>query len=74
MGPSLFASFGMEGWLSETGKYENPLVPNAKLRQMYVAMAEARVLDEHIAALQKNAKTGRAGGGWIRLGGRRLVG
>ncbi len=50
----------MEGWLSETGMYENPLVPNAKLRQMYVAMAEARVLDEHIVALQKNAKAGRA--------------
>jgi TPP-dependent pyruvate/acetoin dehydrogenase alpha subunit len=49
----------MEGWLSETGMYENPLVPNAKLRQMYVAMAEARVLDEHIAALQKRAKTVR---------------
>ena len=51
---------GMEGWLSETGKYENPLVPNVKLRQMYMAMAEARVLDEHIASLQKNAKTGKA--------------
>src|SRR5260370_6211880 len=46
----------MEGWLSETGMYENPLVPNAKLRQMYVAMAEARVLDEHVAGLQKGAK------------------
>ena len=39
--------------------YENPLVPNVKLRQMYMAMAEARVLDEHIASLQKNVKTGR---------------
>jgi TPP-dependent pyruvate/acetoin dehydrogenase alpha subunit len=46
--------------LSETGKFENPLVPNAKLRQMYVAMAEARVLDEHVAGLQKRAK-GRKG-------------
>jgi TPP-dependent pyruvate/acetoin dehydrogenase alpha subunit len=36
--------------------YENPLVPNAKLRQMYVAMAEARVLDEYVARLQKRAK------------------
>jgi acetoin:2,6-dichlorophenolindophenol oxidoreductase subunit alpha len=36
--------------------YENPLVPNAKLRQMYVAMAEARALDEHIAGLQKKKK------------------
>jgi TPP-dependent pyruvate/acetoin dehydrogenase alpha subunit len=44
----------MEGWLSETGMYENPLVPNAKLRQMYVAMAEARVLDEYVARLQKS--------------------
>jgi TPP-dependent pyruvate/acetoin dehydrogenase alpha subunit len=50
----------MEGWLSETGMYENPLVPNVKLRQMYMAMAEARVLDEYIASLQKNAKAGKA--------------
>ncbi|MCU1252922.1 MAG: hypothetical protein JWQ49_5951 [Edaphobacter sp.] len=46
----------MEGWLSETGMYENPLVPNAKLRQMFVAMAEARVLDEHVAGGQRRAK------------------
>ncbi|MBS1798998.1 MAG: hypothetical protein JSS95_04150 [Acidobacteria bacterium] len=32
---------------------ENPLVPNAKLRAMYVAMVEARVLEE---ALQKRAR------------------
>jgi TPP-dependent pyruvate/acetoin dehydrogenase alpha subunit len=43
-------------WLSETGMYENPLVPNAKLRQMYVAMAEARALDEHVVGLQKRVK------------------
>src|SRR5271154_41532 len=42
--------------LSETGLHENPLVPNTKLRQMYGAMAEARVLDEHIARLQKRVK------------------
>jgi acetoin:2,6-dichlorophenolindophenol oxidoreductase subunit alpha len=42
--------------LSETGKHENPLVPNAKLRQMFVAMAEARALDEYVAGLQKRAK------------------
>jgi acetoin:2,6-dichlorophenolindophenol oxidoreductase subunit alpha len=42
--------------LSETGMHENPLVPNAKLRQMYLAMAEARVLDEHVAGLQKRVK------------------
>jgi TPP-dependent pyruvate/acetoin dehydrogenase alpha subunit len=35
---------------------ENPLVPNEKLRQMYRAMAEARVLDEHITKLQKRVK------------------
>ena len=40
--------------------YENPLVPNAKLRQMYVAMAEARVLDEHVAGLRRR---GRASNG-----------
>jgi TPP-dependent pyruvate/acetoin dehydrogenase alpha subunit len=60
LGPSLFAKEEMEAWLSETGKFENPLVPNAKLRQMYVAMAEARVLDEHVAGLQKRAQ-GRKG-------------
>jgi len=42
--------------LSEMGMHENPLVPNAKLRQMYGAMAEARVLDEHVAGLQKRVK------------------
>jgi TPP-dependent pyruvate/acetoin dehydrogenase alpha subunit len=36
--------------------YENPLVPNAKLRQMYVVMAEARVLDEYVARLGKRAR------------------
>jgi acetoin:2,6-dichlorophenolindophenol oxidoreductase subunit alpha len=50
----------MEAWLSETGMDENPLVPNAKLRQMYVAMAEVRVLDEYIAGLQRRSK-GRKG-------------
>jgi acetoin:2,6-dichlorophenolindophenol oxidoreductase subunit alpha len=46
----------MEAWLSETVMYENPLVPNAKLRQMYVAMAEARVLDEHVSGLRQRVK------------------
>ena len=46
----------MEAWLSETVMYENPLVPNAKLRQMYVAMAEARVLDEYVAGLRQRVK------------------
>src|SRR5260370_1919492 len=56
LGPSLFANSGWRAWLSETGMYENPLVPNAKLRQMYVAMAEARALDEHVAGLQTRIK------------------
>jgi TPP-dependent pyruvate/acetoin dehydrogenase alpha subunit len=43
--------------------YENPLVPNEKLRQMYVAMAEARVLDGHVASLQRGAKGNRRGPG-----------
>jgi TPP-dependent pyruvate/acetoin dehydrogenase alpha subunit len=38
------------------GQHENPLVPNTKLRQMYVAMAEARALDEHIVGLQRRVK------------------
>lgn len=37
-------------------QHENPLVPNEKLRQMYRAMAEARVLDECIAKLQRKVK------------------
>jgi TPP-dependent pyruvate/acetoin dehydrogenase alpha subunit len=39
--------------------HENPLVPNAKLRQMYVAMAELRLLDERIAKSQKKIKARR---------------
>jgi acetoin:2,6-dichlorophenolindophenol oxidoreductase subunit alpha len=42
--------------VSEIGQHENPLVPNEKMRQMYRAMVEARVLDEHIAKLQKKMK------------------
>jgi TPP-dependent pyruvate/acetoin dehydrogenase alpha subunit len=38
---------------------ENPLVPNAKLRQIYLAMAEARVLDEAIGKVQRRGKGGR---------------
>jgi acetoin:2,6-dichlorophenolindophenol oxidoreductase subunit alpha len=50
----------MEDWLSETKVYfENPLVPNTKLRQMYLAMAEARALDEHVTKLQKRGKARR---------------
>jgi acetoin:2,6-dichlorophenolindophenol oxidoreductase subunit alpha len=49
----------MEDLLSEAGVYENPLVPNKKLRQMYKAMVEARILDEHIVALQKRVEKRR---------------
>jgi TPP-dependent pyruvate/acetoin dehydrogenase alpha subunit len=45
--------------LSEAGLYENPLVPNKKLRRIYGAMAEARALDEHIAKMQKGVKPRR---------------
>jgi TPP-dependent pyruvate/acetoin dehydrogenase alpha subunit len=45
--------------LSDAGLYENPLVPNKKLLQMYSVMADARALDEHIAGLQKSVKTRR---------------
>jgi TPP-dependent pyruvate/acetoin dehydrogenase alpha subunit len=38
---------------------ENPLVPNKKLRQMYAAMVEARVLDEHVAGLPRRGRTGK---------------
>jgi acetoin:2,6-dichlorophenolindophenol oxidoreductase subunit alpha len=49
----------MEDLLSEAVVYENPLVPNKKLRQIYKAMVEARILDEHIATLQKGVKERR---------------
>ena len=45
--------------MREMKQDENPLVPNEKLRQMYRAMAEARVLDEHIAKLQRRVKRRR---------------
>jgi acetoin:2,6-dichlorophenolindophenol oxidoreductase subunit alpha len=45
--------------LSEPGPQENPLIPNKKLREMFVAMTEMRVLDEHIAGLQRGRKTRR---------------
>jgi TPP-dependent pyruvate/acetoin dehydrogenase alpha subunit len=48
-----------EAVLSEAGLYENPLVPNKKLRQIYEAMVEARTLDEHIAKMQKGLKARR---------------
>ncbi|HEY6374291.1 MAG TPA: thiamine pyrophosphate-dependent enzyme [Edaphobacter sp.] len=42
--------------MSEIVPHENPLVPNKKLRQMFMAMTEARCLDEHIAMLQRKGK------------------
>ena len=42
--------------MSETEPQENPLVNNKKLRQMYLAMLEARILDNHVAKLQRKAK------------------
>ena len=53
--------------MSETGMHENPLVPNAKLRQMYVAMAEARLLEDHVAGLQQKVKGGKGSKGRRRL-------
>ncbi|WP_353071520.1 thiamine pyrophosphate-dependent enzyme [Tunturiibacter gelidoferens] len=45
--------------MSDAGLYENPLVPNKKLLQMYSVMADARALDEHIAGMQKGVKARR---------------
>lgn len=45
--------------MTKTEPHENPLIPNARLRQMFVAMAEMRVLDEHIAGLQHGVKARR---------------
>lgn len=42
--------------LSETGIHENPLIPNARLRQIYVAMVEARVLDEYVTGSRGRSK------------------
>jgi len=47
----------MEGCLSETVPHENPLVNNKKLREMFVAMVEARALDEHVSRSQRRRKT-----------------
>jgi TPP-dependent pyruvate/acetoin dehydrogenase alpha subunit len=45
--------------LSETKPHENPLIPNKKLRELFMAMVEMRVLDEHIAGLQRGVKARR---------------
>lgn len=44
--------------MSTTKPHENPLVPHKKLREMYVAMVQARVLDEHLAAVSRKSKGG----------------
>jgi len=38
---------------------ENPLISNAKFRQIYTAIVEARLFDEHLAKLQRRAKSSR---------------
>lgn len=43
--------------MSKQVLHENPLVPNKKLRDLYTAMVEARVLDEHLTALQRKLKS-----------------
>lgn len=45
--------------LSKAKPHENPLVTNKKLKQLYVAMVEARALDERAAHLQARAKKRR---------------
>jgi TPP-dependent pyruvate/acetoin dehydrogenase alpha subunit len=45
--------------LSKTAPHENPLINNKKLRQLYKAMVEARILAAHIVRLQRGVKAGR---------------
>lgn len=61
MEPSTFVEILVRGecGLSKTVQRENPLVPHKKLRQIYTAMVEARVLDEHIAGLRRKSKARR---------------
>lgn len=42
--------------MNETAPHENPLVPNKKLRQIYTAIVEMRLLDEYAAVLQHEMK------------------
>ena len=51
--------------MSETELQENPLIPNKKLREMFVAMVEMRVLEEHVSGLTSG--TGRGVKGRRRL-------
>jgi TPP-dependent pyruvate/acetoin dehydrogenase alpha subunit len=43
--------------IKPAAKWENPLIPNKKLRVLYTAMVELRLLEEFIARLQKTQKT-----------------
>jgi TPP-dependent pyruvate/acetoin dehydrogenase alpha subunit len=45
--------------LSETGSNENPLISSKKLRQIYLAMLETRMLEEHRVLLQQGHKAKR---------------
>jgi TPP-dependent pyruvate/acetoin dehydrogenase alpha subunit len=45
--------------LSETKVFENPLIPNKRMRELFVAMVEMRVLDEHVAGLRRGVKARR---------------
>jgi len=36
--------------------WENPLIPNKKLRELYTAMVELRLLEQHVAKLQHRPK------------------
>src|SRR5947209_16831243 len=45
--------------LSETAPHENPLIKNEKLRQLYVAMVESRILADHVAHMQRRLKRSR---------------
>jgi TPP-dependent pyruvate/acetoin dehydrogenase alpha subunit len=39
-----------------TTSWENPLIPNKKLRELYTAMVELRLLERHIAKLQRSLR------------------
>ena len=53
---TLSATKMLERALSDTPLRENPLVPNRRLREMYVAMFEARLLDDHCLATLTTGK------------------
>lgn len=36
--------------------WENPLIPNKRLRELYTSMAEVRLLEEHVAKLRRRTK------------------